>query len=90
MHHNDTSEIQELPLKKSGRPLLLGEDLDKQVRDYVKYLREHSTAVNTAVVIAAAEGIVMNKNANLLSCNGGGILLTQRIYLGIWVWLKGE
>ena len=62
MHHNDTSEIQELPLKKNGRPLLLGEDLDKQVRDYVKYLRERSTAVNTAVVIAAAEGIVMNKN----------------------------
>ena len=62
---------------KNGRPLLLGEDLDKQVRDYVKYLWERSTAVNTAVVIAAAEGIVMNKNANLLSCNGGGILLTK-------------
>ena len=29
------------------------------------------------MVIAAAEGIVMNKNANLLSCNGGGILLTK-------------
>ena len=43
----------------------------------MKYLRERSTTVNTAVVIAAAEGIVMNKNANLLSCNGGGILLTK-------------
>ena len=47
------------------------------MREYIKYLRECGGVVNTAVVIAAAEGIVMNKNANLLSCNGGGILLTK-------------
>ena len=63
--------------QKIGRPLILGDDLDRQVREYVKYLRERGCVVNTAVVIAAAEGIVMNKNANLLSCNGGGILLTK-------------
>ena len=39
-------------------------------------IRECGDVVNTAVVIAAAEGIVMNKNFNLLSCNGGGILPT--------------
>lgn len=38
---------------------------------------ERSTAVNTTVVKAATEGLVMNKNANLLICNGGGILLTR-------------
>ena len=27
--------------------------------------------------MAAAEGIVMNKDANLLACNGGGINLTK-------------
>lgn len=64
-------------MHKIGRPLLLGDDLDKQVREYVKYLQERGGVVNTAVVIAAAEGIVMNKNANLLSCNGRGILLTK-------------
>ena len=69
--------IPELLSKKTGRPLLLGNDLDKQVREYVKYLRERSTAVNTAVVIAAAEGIIMNKDASLLSSNGGGICLTK-------------
>ena len=58
-----------------GRPLLLGNDLDKQLREFVKYLRECSTAVNTAVVIAAAELIIMNKDASLLSSNGGGICL---------------
>jgi len=70
-------DVQKLPSKKTGRPLLLGNDLDKQVREYVKYLRERSTAVNTAVVIAAAEGIIMNKDASLLSSNGGGICLTK-------------
>ena len=66
--------LPELPSKKIGRPLLLGNDLDKQVREYVKYLRKRSTAVNIAVVIAAAEG---NKDASLLSSNGGGICLTK-------------
>lgn len=51
--------------------MLLGDDLDKQVREYVKYLRERGGVVNTAVVIAVGEGIVMNKNANLLLRNDG-------------------
>lgn len=59
-----------IPLQKK-QLLLLGEGLDKQVEDYIKYLHECSTAVNTAVVIAANEGIIMN---NLLSCNGGAFI----------------
>lgn len=47
-HHNNTTSEETLP----GKLLLLGEDLDKQVEDYIKYLHECSTAVNTAVVIA--------------------------------------
>ena len=75
---DNSDNVQELMTgQKIGRPLILGDDLDRQVREYVKYLRERGCVVNTAVVIAAAEGIVMNKNANLLSCNGGGILLTK-------------
>jgi len=54
-----------------------GEELDKQVREYVKYLRECSVVINSAVIMAAAEGIVMNKDAKLLACNGGGIYLTK-------------
>ena len=33
-------EISELPLKKIGCPLLLGEDIDKQVQAYLMKLRE--------------------------------------------------
>ena len=43
------------------------EDLDKQVRDYIGYLRSTGAVVNTAVVIASAEGILMYKDPSLLS-----------------------
>ena len=46
-----------------GRPLLLGNELDKQVQEYVKYMRDRGTAVNTTIVMAAAEGIVKSKDA---------------------------
>ena len=59
-------ESQELCLKKTGRPLKLGDELDKQVREYVRDLRAKGLAINTAVVIASAEGILMHKDANLL------------------------
>ena len=45
--------------KKNGRPLKIGEDLDKQVREYITYLRFTGTSINTTVVIASAEGILM-------------------------------
>ena len=71
--------VKELPCKKTGRPLLLGDELDKQVQEYVKYMRDRGTAVNTTVVMAAAEGIVKSKDANLLNNNGGsgGIEITK-------------
>ena len=53
-------EVQTLPRKKQGRPLLIGDELDKEVQAYIKHMREASSAVNTEVVIAAAEGILMN------------------------------
>ena len=64
--------IKELPRKKQGRPLLLPDELDHQVQEYIKDLRKRGLPVNTAVVIAAAEGILMNKNASLMSKNGDG------------------
>ena len=53
--------------KKNGRPLKIGEDLDKQVREYIIHLRSTGTSINTTVVIASAEGILMHENADLLS-----------------------
>ena len=71
------SDVQELPRMKTGRPLLLPEKLDDQVQEYIKELRKCGASVSTAVVVATARGIIMNKDANLLYSNGGGIKLTD-------------
>ena len=70
-------DVQELPRMKTGRPLLLPDKLDGQVQDYIKELRKRGASVSTAVVVATARGIVLNKDANLLYSNGGGIKLTD-------------
>ena len=72
-----SGDVQELPCKKMGRPLLIGEEPDKQVQEYVKYLRKCGSPINTAIVIATAEGIITSMDGNLLACNGGGISLTK-------------
>ena len=77
---NDDSlhgEIQELPRKKTGQPLLVTEELDIQIQEYIKELRKCGLAINTSIVIASGCGIIMNKDANLLFENGGGINLTK-------------
>ena len=56
----------ELPNKKMERPLLIGDEADKELQEYVRYLRATGAAVNTAVVIASAEGILLSKDANIL------------------------
>ena len=56
-------EVQTLPRKKQGRPLLIGDELDKEVQVCIKHMREASLAVNTEIVIAAAEGILMNHDS---------------------------
>ena len=71
------TRIQELPSKKRGRPYLLGEELDKQVRSYLIALRERGGVVNTAIVLACAEGIIKNYDSNILAANGGHLVLTR-------------
>ena len=72
-----TSEVQEMPYKKSGRPLLLSDKLDLKVQKCVKELPRNGANVGTSVVGATAQGAIMNKYANLLVSNGGYIKLTD-------------
>ena len=76
-HSDSLEDVSELPNKKMGRPLLIGEELDRQVQEDLRYLREQGSAVNLAIAIATAEGVVRSVDANLLACNGGGIILTK-------------
>ena len=64
-----TEDIPTLPFKKTGRPLMIGEELDQQVQEYIRYFREPGigAVVNTDVVIATGNRILMSKDANLLS-----------------------
>ena len=48
---------------------------------------EHGLAINTSVVIAAGCGMVMNRDANQLSDNGGGIKLTDEWAKNLLKWM---
>ena len=69
----DFTEIDEIQSKKRGRPLLLGCELDQKVQHYIKTLRENGAVINTAIVLAAAHGIVASTDKSLLTENGGSI-----------------
>ena len=60
----NSSAFNELPYKKYGRPLNVGEEVDCQVQAYIKDLREAGAPVNTAIVIATGKGIVMDKTSD--------------------------
>ena len=60
-----------------GRPLLLGEEIDRQVKEHLKYLREQGSAIITVFATATAEGVKRSVDASLLVSNGGGIYLTK-------------
>jgi len=69
--------VKDLPCKKGGRSLLLGEKLDSYVEQYLKMLRDKGGMVNTALTMACAEGFVTNHDSNLLTTNGGYITTTK-------------
>ena len=74
---NSHVEVKSLPTKAQGRPLLLGQELDKTVQDYIKSLRMAGGVVNCTIVMAAANGIIKAKDINRLSSHGGNIVITK-------------
>ena len=63
---SELSELQELPTKKKGRPLLIGQELDRQVRVYLNAVRERGG-------VAVGTGIVM-KDRKFMACGGQDVL----------------
>ena len=70
-------DINELPDKKRGRRLLLGEELDRQVQLYILDLRDNGAVINSTITMAVAQGIINNFDSNLLLENGEHINLTK-------------
>ena len=62
---------------KTGLLLLVGDELDKQVQQYLTDLRKRGCVIITRTAIAVGEGILLNKDVNLLTSNGSGITLTK-------------
>lgn len=69
-------------LPERDRPLLVGKDLDGQVKSFLPDLRSSGGMVSSAIPIAAAKDIVLAKDANLLAENGGSINLTNDWWSG--------
>jgi len=72
--HSSTSAesplaVKDLVPKKRGRPLLIGEELDEQVKEYRRELRREGVVINSNVAIAVGSGVVMNSDSNLLLNN---------------------
>jgi len=69
--------IEKLEAKKRGHPYLLEEEMDRQLQEYIKSLREAKTVLNSAIVISAAEGFVKSHDSSLPKSNGGHIKYTK-------------
>ena len=74
---DDDVEVQELPSKKRGRSLLLGDVLDSKVQAYLKKIRETGGVVSARIVMAAAKGLLMVYDRQKLAEYGGPILLNR-------------
>ena len=68
--------VESLPVKKRGRPLLLSEKLDTEVKLYIQAVREAGGVITTSITIAAAMAIVRRADRQLLSEDGDPITLT--------------
>ena len=75
--HGTVPVVSCLTKKRSGRPLLLGNDLDDTVQEFIESLRKVGGVVNTSIVMAAAEGIIAAKNPSFLAKHGGHITITK-------------
>ena len=70
-------EVHELPESKRGRKLLIGESLDHKLQLYIEKTREGGGAVNTRIVMAAARGLIMATNRNMLMEYGGHVRINR-------------
>lgn len=67
----------ELEGKQRGRPSTLSPELTEELKSYILELRRFGGTVNTAIVIAAATGLLQKSDPSSLECNGGSISLSK-------------
>ena len=60
-----------------GRKVILGEQLDSKVKNYITALRSAGTPIGSSVVMAVGEGMVRAHDRTLLVQHGGHIQITK-------------
>ena len=55
-------DIETMPKKKRGRKVLLGEQLDQKMQQYLTTLRSNGGIVSARVAMAAAKGLLLSLN----------------------------
>ncbi len=74
---HDEDDVVSLPVKKRGRSLLLGEDLDTKVQLYLKNVRKGGGVVSSRIAMAAARGVLLSYDKYRLAEFGGPVLLNR-------------
>ena len=75
---DDDGDVSLLPMKKRGRPVLLGEVLDTKVQQYLRRVRDGGGVVSARIVMAAARGILLSCNRSRLIEFGGDVELKKQ------------
>ncbi len=73
----DDLSVEKLEPGKRGRPLLLGEQMDEKVKQYLLSVRACGGMVNSAIAIAGAKEIILTFDKTRLSEYGGYLNLTR-------------
>ena len=63
------ADVTTLEERKTGQPLLVGEDAESYIRQSLWELRNHGGVVNTTITLAAVPKITLAKDASLLAQN---------------------
>ena len=74
----EEGEIAALPVKKHGRPVLLGRELDTLVQKYLRKVRDGGGAISARIMMAAARGIILKCDRNKLVEVGGHIEINRQ------------
>ena len=74
---DDEGDVKSLPVRKRGRSVLLGEDLDMKVQAYLKKVRDEGGVVSARIAMAAARGLLLSCSKSLLAEFGGPVDLNR-------------
>ena len=70
-------EIETMPKKKRGKKVLLGEQLDRKLQQYLTTLKSNRGIISAQVAMAAAKGLLLSLNRGALAEYRGHIKITR-------------